>query len=121
LIDGILKDKNIANKYDLCLFTYHTKLTDYFTKSTFFRRGRLVNNSINDIAKLLSSSIKYPCAKYENIVLIGHSMGGLIAKKLILEDLKASTTSKIKLYISLATPHSGSNFAILGKAILGNP
>jgi len=42
-------------------------------------------------------------------------MGGLVAKRFILNDIKKNSTSKVKLYISLATPHSGSVLATYGK------
>ncbi|MBC8755004.1 alpha/beta hydrolase [Kordia sp. YSTF-M3] len=123
LIDMILEDRNIDIGYDISLFTYYTKLSDFITRKGFslFRKQRIVNNSIDEIAKLLSSEVKYFCKEYDNIILIGHSMGGLIAKKFILDDLQETPNSKVQLYFSLASPHSGANLAILGKLILKNP
>lgn len=47
-------------------------------------------------------------------------MGGLVAKRFILDDLKRNTDSKIKLYISLATPHLGSLIANFAAYLITN-
>jgi hypothetical protein len=47
-------------------------------------------------------------------------MGGLVAKRFLLDDLKKNTDSKVKLYVSLATPHSGSLIANFGKSLINN-
>lgn len=49
---------------------------------------------------------------YQDIILIAHSMGGLLSKDVILKS--ELLREKIKLFISLAVPHKGSNWAKLG-------
>lgn len=124
LIDSVFKT-GLKEKVDVGLFLYHTKLLEFFPKIS--RIGKLLNKkkatknlAIESLSDLLSTQLKYRCTNYENIVLIGHSMGGLVAKRFILDDIKKNTTSKVKLYISLATPHSGSDLATYGKSIISN-
>ena len=58
------------------------------------------------------------CEKYnlENFHIIGHSMGGLVAKRYI---QNAGHESKVKSLITLGTPHHGTPTALLGIAIMG--
>lgn len=125
LIDFLIMDTEIHNNFNIALFEYHTKLLEIFSKTkavfNFLSKNKnTINLPINELSKLLESRIQYTCADYENIILIGHSMGGLIAKRFILDDLKKNTDSKVKLYVSLATPHSGSIISNFGKLISKN-
>lgn len=124
-IDLILKDNNINSDFNVALFIYDTKLTEFFPKAKMFanllkKKKNTTSLPIEDISKLLATQIQYKCKDYNNIVFIGHSMGGLVAKKFIIDDLNKNTSTKVKMYISLATPHSGSDFATLGKKIIQN-
>ena len=125
-IEPILEDNIISKNFDIGVFEYHTKLVEFFSKtkslikSIWNKKKTVKNSSIEDISKILSTSLEYKCAEYDNIILISHSMGGLIAKRYVLDDIIENTVSRVKLYISLATPHSGSNLATLGSMILGN-
>ena len=69
------------------------------------------NIKIEKLSDFLKSSIEVYCSNYENIVLIAHSMGGLISKAYILKDLEEQLNPKVKLFLSLAVPHNGSNWA----------
>ena len=125
LIDYLINDLEIKDNFNLALFEYHTELTNVFPKTrtlwNFTRRKKDARNiAINQITQLLESKIQYSLAEFENIILIGHSMGGLIAKRYILDDLKKTTDSRVKLYISLATPHSGSIIANFGEKLIKN-
>jgi hypothetical protein len=125
LIDFLIKDTEIFNNFNIALFEYHTELLNVFPKSkalyNFLSKNKNpINLPINELSKLLESRIQYTCADYKNIILIGHSMGGLVAKRFILDDLKKNTDSKVKLYVSLATPHSGSIIANSGKSLINN-
>ena len=126
LINPVFKiDTNFKNKIDVGLFLYHTKLLELFPKTKaivkFISKKKIRKNlPIESLSDLLSTQLKYRCSDYENIILIGHSMGGLVAKQFILNDIKQNSTSKVKLYISLATPHSGSDLATYGKSIISN-
>lgn len=125
LIDLLLLEKEIYKNFDFGLFIYHTKLLEIFPKknilkNVIWKKKTSTNSPVDDIAKILKTSLRYKCEKYDNIILIGHSMGGLVCKRLILDDIKEFTSSRVKLYISLATPHSGSNWANFGSKIIDN-
>ncbi|MGL5594673.1 MAG: ABC-three component system protein [Cetobacterium sp.] len=115
--DLLLQDEDIEKRYDCVHYNYDS---DYFyiesvhniknvmkTIALKFNLQKKTKNNltISDIADLLKSDIEYRYEKYSEIIIIAHSMGGLISKKYILENLK---NHKVKLYFSLATPYQGS-------------
>ncbi|AZJ21769.1 hypothetical protein CT694_19830 [Bacillus wiedmannii bv. thuringiensis] len=119
----------IDRNFDIAYFNYYTKLVDANkTKATFGLIGKLFGKSTNatknikieKLSDFLKSSIEVYCSNYENIVLIAHSMGGLISKAYILKDLEEQLNTKVKLFLSLAVPHNGSNWAQIGSALLRN-
>ncbi|WP_417888124.1 ABC-three component system protein [Zunongwangia sp.] len=124
-IDKLLVDNEIKSNFDIGLFNYYSKLLEFNRSPRIFKRllskkKVLKNSPIEDISSIFQTSLKYHCETYQNIVLIGHSMGGLIGKKVILDQISLNGKSIIDLYISLATPHSGSDLANLGKSFFGN-
>jgi hypothetical protein len=124
----LLTDIEIQNNFDVACYEYYSKFLDPFSAATqkfnkvkslfkrfYFKPTR--NLCIEQIASHLESTIRFRLAGYENIVLIAHSMGGLIAKKVIIDDFNKQGFSKIKLFISLAVPHQGAELATLGSLI----
>jgi len=78
----------------------------------------ITGSNIEDLAKHLKSIINTVCKKYKNVILVCHSMGGLIARKFIINELKSEKTlGNIKGLITYATPHHGSKLANIAKAI----
>lgn len=131
-VDGVKRipeflkeDIEIFENYDFQFFEYYTKWTDKIEKllwlrSLFSKERKLKKNiSIDDIKDILFSQIDVNYKKYDDIVIIAHSMGGLISKAAILK-LMGENKNKISLFISLAVPHNGSNLANLGKILLNN-
>lgn len=51
-------------------------------------------------------------AAYQHVVLVGHSMGGLVGIRYLLEELQHEEPLKVRGYISLATPFNGSLIAV---------
>lgn len=128
ILDHLKEENSIVSEFDFAVFDYYTELVDKIdrikgiVKSIFGKNTSPSKNiEITNIAQILISEIRYLETRYKNIVIISHSLGGLVAKSLIIEDIKKKSESSIALYISLAVPHKGSNLAVLGKAILGNP
>ena len=66
------------------------------------------NKSISDLSKGLESFLRATYKNQEDIILIGHSMGGLVAKNLIIDQIESGPSINISGYISIATPHKGS-------------
>jgi len=124
-------DLEISENYDIAHFSYFTKLLNLFAKagnvSTFVKRmfgtshGKLANNiSIEEIGNLLRTEIRFNLQEYDNVIVVAHSMGGLVTKSAITKDIQEKTPTKIRLFISLAVPHLGAEAATFGKLISDN-
>jgi hypothetical protein len=122
-----MNDKYLSGQCDFALFNYFTQLSDKFATVKwligFLNGGKKLkrNLSIDDLSDLLYSEIQINLKQYERIILVAHSMGGLVSKSCILKILDKGIKSRIALYISLAVPHNGSDLATLGRIILNNP
>jgi len=62
-------------------------------------------------SSLLELELKY---KYDKIIVIAHSMGGLVSRSMLLQYAENKERAKIPLYITIATPWAGHSGAILG-------
>jgi hypothetical protein len=127
----ISEDIEISEKFDVAQFIYFSKLTNLYSKisntSKLIKKlfgtshGKLrKNSSIEEISNLLRTEIRFRLDKYDNIIVIAHSMGGLVTKSAIVKDLEEKSLSKIKLFISLAVPHQGANSATFGSLVSSN-
>ncbi|MDN7936176.1 hypothetical protein QZM52_33385 [Burkholderia metallica] len=129
--DQLSQFPSISENFDIATFEYFTKLSSLFVEinSTIGRLKSLFtkiqpkskkNVSIEEISALLGSQIRFALAAYDNIIVVAHSMGGLVTKACILNDLRQGQASKIKLLLSLAVPHLGANLATYGKLLSNN-
>ena len=124
-IQYLMQVEKVQDHYDFALFDYFTKITDAFQKvkalQQLFNPSAKVekNLSIDDLSDLLLTEVDVTLANYKKIVLVGHSMGGLVSKSYILKALKKE--SKVHLYISMAVPHNGAKLADLAKIIFNSP
>lgn len=129
--DLLIKDGKIKKEFDIAYFNYYSKLLNLFsTVSNIQNRIRKIfsishnklkkNISIDEISNLLRTELRVRLQHYDNIVLVAHSMGGLVAKSCIVKDLQSRTPSRIKLFISLAVPHMGSDLATFGRLFSKN-
>ncbi len=125
------KDPDLSANFDIAQFSYFTKLLNLFAKASkvktlverFFgtSHGKLRKNiSIEEIGNLLRTEIRFRLQSYDNIIIIAHSMGGLVTKSAITRDIEEKVPSKIQLFLSLAVPHQGAEAATLGKLISDN-
>ncbi|MEK3800608.1 hypothetical protein MHI18_20625 [Peribacillus sp. FSL H8-0477] len=122
-------DEEITANFDVALINYLTELI-YWNSPTIVinsilrsikRSSKVTNKNVGilDLSLLLKTIINNHCTNYENIIIIAHSMGGVIAKSYILDDL-TSNNPKVKLFLSLAVPHGGVEWANLGKWLFKN-
>ena len=88
-------------------FTYPTSLIrmPFFSKSL----------RIQDLANGLRSEIENLYASYTDIVLVAHSLGGLVARHYLLDVMKDQRKSKVSGLILYATPNHGSGLAEAGR------
>lgn len=126
LPEMLLEDEEINQYFDAGHFNYFTKLADFkkmrFTngimRTIFGLTSKFEKNiGIESLSDHLNSTIEIYCSEYENIVLVAHSMGGLISKSYIINELRKSGNTKVKLFLSLAVPHKGSNWANIGSKL----
>ncbi|MBF4247637.1 alpha/beta hydrolase, partial [Vibrio anguillarum] len=100
-------DLDISSSYDIATFSYYTKLSSTYSKtlnigkfiSNLFRTSHKKlksNSSIEEISNLLRTEIRFNLASYDNIVVVAHSMGGLVTKSAIVKDIEDNSVSKIK-------------------------
>lgn len=129
--DQLLTIEGIAANFDVAVFEYFTKLTNIFADASTAvgRLKSLFNNlqpkakkniSVEEISELLKTQIRFELAPYRNVVIVAHSMGGLVAKRCVLKDLQQGLTSKVKLVLSFAVPHLGADLASYGKLLSNN-
>lgn len=124
----ILENTYIRKHFDVASFSYFTTLLELFADSKEkFRRIRDFirqkthkkeeNLDIAELANNLSNHLRITLDQYDHIYIVAHSMGGLITKCLISDELKKHGWTKVKLFLSLAVPHQGSDKAVLGEMI----
>lgn len=121
-------DNEIAEYCDFYEYNYFSKITEFMNgfvakqsfnflqkipilksfKSVSKTKKVRKNKTIDHLSSGLESELRVRFADHKEIILIGHSMGGLVAKSLILSQLKTNNIRNIKAYISIATPHHGS-------------
>lgn len=122
--DLLLTDEVIADNFDIAYFEYFTSFLNIKENIGIFRslfaknKSTPKNISLLEISNVLNTRIDYDLIDYDSIVIIAHSMGGLIAKQSIIKYLNKN--SKIKLFLSLAVPHLGSELATYGDFISPN-
>ena len=78
--------ERFGEKYDVTMFSYDWRL------------------DCNENSERLADVVK----KYDKVVLVGHSMGGLISVGTIKKLLKTWDLRRIKAYISVCVPYNGS-------------
>ena len=123
----LIKNQEINSNFDIAYYDYYTKVIDKIDKIRFFfgliksSKNRFKKNlSIDDIKDILFSELEVKFKKYDKIIIIAHSMGGVITKAAILK-LMEEESNNLALFVSLCVPHNGSKLANLGKLILNNP
>ena len=127
----LISNDYINKQFDVASYSYFTTLLDLFAdgKEKYRRIRDLIrkvthkkerNLDISELASNLSNHLRITLNQYDNIYIVAHSMGGLITKKLIVDELKESGWTKVKIFISLAVPHLGSEKAVFGGLISNN-
>lgn len=96
----IMKDPQLAS-WDAWLISYPTKFLPHFTLGMW-----RANADLNQLALMLSTVItNTDIRKYESIVFVAHSMGGLVAQRTLLNN--ADIAAKTHAVILFGTPSGG--------------
>lgn len=120
-------DPQFSDRFDVGCFNYFTTFTSTYgvNKSLFqrfFKSRKSVrkNLPISEIAELLRTEFEVNLDTYEKVIIVAHSMGGLIAKACILGHLEERQATPVKGFISLAVPHAGAKIANIGSFLSSN-
>jgi pimeloyl-ACP methyl ester carboxylesterase len=104
--DTLVKnDPQLRDRVEMQFFDYPTRLIDWLPWRRSLR--------IQDISQALRTEIDVRYVGYERILLICHSLGGLVAKHYVCDALKRGSKLAVRGVIFFATPHSGSALASL--------
>ena len=96
----------------------HTVIEYGYTSPHFLKQFCKQAPTILNIANGLLTDIKARCdLDNDEIILVGHSMGGLVIKRLLVRLSKLGTKHNIKKVCFFDVPHGGSGLANIGKFI----
>lgn len=117
----LLLNADVGSHIEVHHFEYYTKIISVFDsaiakrllgrlpllRNISFLQGRIQRNQpIEQLAELLSTWIRLQLDHLDQVVLVGHSMGGLIAKDYILNFTPDGAPTTVG-YLSIAVPHKG--------------
>lgn len=124
---SLLAADSRLNNYDIACFNYFTTFTNTYAVSKSLL-GRLFgslksfkkNLPIEELGELLKTEFSVNFSKYKNVILIAHSMGGLISKYCILQQIELDGRTPVNGFVSLAVPHQGAEKASWASLISSN-
>lgn len=114
----IQEDKSFNSSYKVVFYEYNTALL--IAKGILPALGwggKLLSlfvpdkPKIQDVAQLLRSDIDHEYNHYDDIYLVVHSMGGLVALKYLLDELNHKRPIRVKKLLLYDVPHRGSHLA----------
>jgi pimeloyl-ACP methyl ester carboxylesterase len=96
--------------------SFNLEYDEYYAKSETFLLRKIINPikiirgfELNVLSKHLNTVIEENCDSYKNVIIVAHSMGGLVARQYIIDKIKKDKElGKLKGLITYATPHHGS-------------
>lgn len=113
--------------FDIACFNYFTTFTNMYgaSKSIMARlfgslKSFRKNLPIEELGELLKTEFSVNFSKYKRVIVIAHSMGGLISKYCILQQIDHEGRTPVVGFISLAVPHQGAEAASWASMISGN-
>ncbi|EMU6154737.1 hypothetical protein WN993_001021 [Yersinia enterocolitica] len=120
-------EADLVNVFDIACFNYFTTFTNTYgaAKSVWQRlfgstRKLSQNLPVDELSELLITEIDITLSDYDKIIIVAHSMGGLVTKNCILKKIKDESQRTIAGFISLAVPHSGALLAKFPSLISSN-
>ena len=115
------QDDNFNESCDFFEFEYFTELLGFFNSNSVqtiiasipfvkklgYAKKVKSNQTLDKLALLLDSFMKINLSNYDEVIIVAHSMGGLVAKEYII-NYEYPLGPKPIGFISLAVPHKGS-------------
>jgi pimeloyl-ACP methyl ester carboxylesterase len=105
----ISADRALRDLADTAFFEYPTSLL----RLPFAR----MPPRIRDLAEGLRSQIETRYPDYKSIVLICHSLGGLVARKYLIEEIKQGRELRVDKLLLFAVPNNGAGLAGIARHI----
>jgi predicted alpha/beta hydrolase family esterase len=102
-------DSELNSKIDLAFFRYPTRLIRWPFQTKSVR--------IQDLAVSVRTEIDVRYKSYDRIVLVCHSLGGVIAQKHIINEIKDERPEKVCGIVFYGVPHTGADLARWGSLI----
>ena len=89
------------------------------TVDYYYNTGRHIANSGREFAEMLETLVEHWPVEVEELVILGHSMGGLLARSAIHYALEAGHAwpQRLEILVFLGTPHHGSPVERAGHGI----
>ena len=73
--------------------------------------------SIQDLAKALKTFITYRYDTYDELILVGHSLGGLVIRKYLLDEYITGHKTRVRKVLFYAVPQLGALLANVGSLV----
>lgn len=107
---ALLKNDNVfGDEIDIKFFSYNTSII----RIPFISKKSI---SIQDIAETLDTWLEVECGQYKSVLLVCHSLGGLVARKYLIDRVKKNKSiPAISSLVMYATPNNGADLASVGK------
>lgn len=124
--DLLIQNSQIKKKYDFAHFNYFSEFYSLrkvkSIRNFFFSNNKAaeINLNVEQITNLFVTEIQLKANDYESIILVAHSLGGLISKSIILKILEEELPIKIVKFISLAVPHDGALLSLIAQHLTPN-
>ncbi len=106
MASAIRNDRSVYASYDIKFQEYPSS---YIKWHPF---GKSID--INDLAVDLKTLLEVECKKYQEVILIAHSLGGLVARQYIIDTYTTNKEIKVYQLMLYATPNTGSELAKIG-------
>ena len=103
----IEQDSDLADKVDCRFYSFPTKLWSVPFLSS--------SPKIQTLADGLASDIKHRYSDYQRVVLIAHSLGGLVARQHLLDITLAQQSHSMTGLLLYAVPNNGAGLASVAK------
>lgn len=111
-------EQDLEIDYDIISCGYESHMPDFFKPKTYLRFFKR-SPSILNIANGVLTDIQARCnIENDEIIIAGHSLGGIILKKILLMLKNKNISHKIVKVCFFDVPHDGSGYANAGKQIV---
>lgn len=104
------RDPDLSSSVEIDLYEYPT---GFFVLPFFGKKFC----TIQDLAEGLRTYLDHKLSQFREIVLVCHSLGGLVARKYVLNEILARRNLRVRRMLFYATPHRGAGLANMAHVI----